>query len=722
MALLACLLIGLSASAYDFMVDGLCYNYNSDGTSVTVTYEQRTGGYSNLNGALIIPETVTYSGTTYSVTTIGFAAFYGCSGLTSVTIPKSVATIDDSSFGAFENCSGLESMVVASGNTKYDSRNNCNGIIETATNTLFAGCKATTIPNSVTSIGKRAFSGCTGLTLVAIPNSVTSIGDYAFLKCTGLTSVTIPNSVTSIGDYAFLKCTGLTSVTIPNSVTEINAQAFSGCSNLADIYSEISNPTTRTTASNAFQGVSYSTCKLHIPDDTKHMYVVTTPWNNFENMIGTFDYFEFVDKDGNVVPNEATLTLTEVTTETDVFTGEVINIMYSHLKLRNKITDDLYLRINMAIERIDNGSYQICFPVAKSYDDVTNIVIEGVPVAANELKDLQTEWIPTDEGGCDVTLTVEVLNRTGSIHNPTFTYLCDGPTVTLHYRNGITDPVNGDINSDGMVDILDVNAVINCMLGRNNLTNADVNGDGVVDIFDVNNVVDIMLFGKTDSIPTLVSINKALDESGEPTFDWNNAKDYVILTVGEAERDAMEGKIVADYNIDSMTRHLYVWENTYVDGDCSGINSFGQLEDHIALTVGNVGWSGFGMIQDGGIDFSMLDDTYVLHFAMKAKSTDMTSHGFGFAQAKFTIGPTAFFDGARVHKLLGDIEHNGEWYYIDIPFSVLRQCADNGDVFPEAKGGAAAYNDNHLWCLSGGVAGSELHIDNIFFYKKKYNQ
>ena len=94
-----------------------------------------------------------------------------------------------------------------------------------------------------------------------------------------------------------------------------------------------------------------------------------------------------------------------------------------------------------------------------------------------------------------------------------------------------------------------------------------------------------------------------------------------------------------------------------------------------------------------------------------------TLHGFGFAQAKFTIGPTAFVDGARVHKLLGDIEHNGEWYYIDIPFSVLRQCADNNDVFPEAKGGAAAYNDNHFWCLSGGVAGSELHIDNIFLYK-----
>ena len=89
------------ASAYDFMVDGLCYNKNVDGTSVTVTYEG-TGadgyGYSNLNGDLVIPPSVTYDGTTYSVTTIGGRAFYDCSGLTSVTIPNSVTTINYSAF------------------------------------------------------------------------------------------------------------------------------------------------------------------------------------------------------------------------------------------------------------------------------------------------------------------------------------------------------------------------------------------------------------------------------------------------------------------------------------------------------------------------------------------------------------------------------------------------------------------------------------------------
>ena len=164
-----------------------------------------------------------------SVTSIFCSAFYGCTGLTSVIIPKSVTSIVGS---AFYDCTALTSVAVEAGNTVYDSRNNCNAIIETATNTLIAGCKTTVIPNSVTSIGKRAFSGCTGLTGITIPNSVTSIGYAAFWGCHGLTSITIPNSVTSIGSYSFYGCTGLTSVTIPDNVTDIGELAFYGCTRL----------------------------------------------------------------------------------------------------------------------------------------------------------------------------------------------------------------------------------------------------------------------------------------------------------------------------------------------------------------------------------------------------------------------------------------------------------------------------------------------------------
>lgn len=143
------------------------------------------------------------------VTSIGNSAFSGCSGLTSVAIPNSLETIGDA---AFFGCGNLASIVVGSGNTVYDSRDNCNAIIATGTNTLLLGCKNTTIPNGVTTIGGGAFSDCTGLESVTIPESVTTIGRNAFEGCTGLISVTIPNSVTEIAGSAFWKCTGLTSI------------------------------------------------------------------------------------------------------------------------------------------------------------------------------------------------------------------------------------------------------------------------------------------------------------------------------------------------------------------------------------------------------------------------------------------------------------------------------------------------------------------------------
>ena len=160
-----------------------------------------------------------------SVTSIGSNAFEGCSSLTSITIPNSVISVG---IAVFSGCNTLTSIVVEEGNTTYDSRDNCNAIIETATNTLIAGCKNTIISNSVTSIGDYAFADCSSLTSITIPNSITSIGYSAFSSCRSLTSLTIPNSVTSIGDYAFYNCSSLTSIAIPNSVTSIGNYAFEG--------------------------------------------------------------------------------------------------------------------------------------------------------------------------------------------------------------------------------------------------------------------------------------------------------------------------------------------------------------------------------------------------------------------------------------------------------------------------------------------------------------
>ena len=165
-----------------------------------------------------------------SVTHIDYWVFRGCSSLTSITIPSSVISINKS----FEGCNSLESITVAADNSVYDSRNNCNAIIETATNTLILGCKNTSIPNTITAIGESAFSNNSSLTSITIPNSVTSIGERAFLNCSSLTSITIPNSVTSIGESAFWGCESFASITIPKSVTSIGDDAFN-CRNLKSI-------------------------------------------------------------------------------------------------------------------------------------------------------------------------------------------------------------------------------------------------------------------------------------------------------------------------------------------------------------------------------------------------------------------------------------------------------------------------------------------------------
>ena len=144
------------------------------------------------------------------------------SSIKKVVINNSVTSIGKY---AFYGCTGLTSVTIPNSVTSIKQH-------------AFYGCTgltSITIPNSVTSIGDEAFRDCSGLTSITIPNSVTSIGNNAFNGCTGLTSVTIPNSVTSIGNNAFYNCSKLTSITIPNSVTSIGQWAFSGCTGLTSI-------------------------------------------------------------------------------------------------------------------------------------------------------------------------------------------------------------------------------------------------------------------------------------------------------------------------------------------------------------------------------------------------------------------------------------------------------------------------------------------------------
>ena len=186
--------------------------------------------------------------------------------MSSVSIPENVTNIESS---AFARCSGLTSITVAASNSFYDSRKNCNAIIQTSTNTLIAGCKNTIIPSDIVSIGNSAFDRCSGLTSINIPESVTSIGDYAFSACSGLTSITIPSSVSSIGYSAFSWCSNLTSVNIdkdtPISISE----------------------STFTNRANA---------TLYVPSGCKAAYEAADYWKEFKEIIeDTSEIIDFAD-------------------------------------------------------------------------------------------------------------------------------------------------------------------------------------------------------------------------------------------------------------------------------------------------------------------------------------------------------------------------------------------------------------------------------------------
>lgn len=328
----------------EFEVDGILYDVNKDGKSVTV--KEYTNTDVSCSELVTIPTKVTFNGMTYDVTSIGDHAFEGCSGLTSISIPESVKSIGDFAFweckklisikipdslskigggtfaftawydnmpdgevyignvlyaykhedyynetitnlkikdgtlgitanfsslhilesitipesvryivdNLFNGCSRLNSVIVEKNNPYYDSRENCNAIIETQTNKLIAGCNSTIIPNSVTSIGDYAFCGCYDREYINIPNSITHISEHSFHLCNlkeitidcqkidkwfcGMESIRFINfgeHVQIIGEHAFEGCTGLEEIRIPDNIVSIEDGAFARCNNVGYI-------------------------------------------------------------------------------------------------------------------------------------------------------------------------------------------------------------------------------------------------------------------------------------------------------------------------------------------------------------------------------------------------------------------------------------------------------------------------------------------------------
>ncbi len=494
--LLLALLLPVLTYAHDFKVDGIYYNIN--GNEAEVTHGKDI--YSRYHGAVTIPASVTYNGTTYPVTSIGQQAFARCSALTSVEIPNSVTSIGR---WAFTECTGLTGIVVESGNATFDSRDNSNAIIETSSNTLIVGCKNTTIPNSVTAIGDEAFANNSGLTSIDIPNSVTSIGHQAFVYCSGLTRIDIPNSVTEIGMLAFAECTGLTCIVvengnprydsrdncnaiietadntlflgckntiIPNTVTAIGDRAFAYCHGLTSI--DIPNSVT------AIGDQAFDSCdgltSLDIPNSVTEigMYAFSDcsglasivvdsgnprydSRNNCNAIIETASNTLFAGCKNTIIPNSVTAI------------GPAA--FYGCTGLPS-------IDIPNSVTEIDDEAFYDCFGLMDVYcyiADLSRVSSGNYQFSLNNFYYARR--------------TLHVLQGTADAYRADENWY-------PYFGQIVEDIFMGDVNRDLEVNIADVNVAIDMILGGNSSTPAaDVNGDGETNIADINAVIDIIL-------------------------------------------------------------------------------------------------------------------------------------------------------------------------------------------------------------------------------------
>ena len=476
-----------------------------------------------------------------SVTEIGYQAFLNCTSLENITIPNSVTTIGDDAFSycsqlkrlsignsireisgsCFYGCNSLTHITVEGDNPKYDSRNNCNAIIETATNKLILGCKNTTIPNTVTSIGCEAFYGLSDFSYIVIPNSVMTIESGGFEFCNGPTNVTISNSVTTMDD-AFWDCYGISSIFLTGD-GEWNAGKLP--SDITNLY--IDEGITAVTGIEVKPkdvfcfGAIPPTCDehsfseyvgtLHVPASSLAAYFTAPYWCNFD-IVGDAVKATDIEVNNNsivlLVGEEAMLlaTLSPENARSNVVTWTSSNSAVATV-------------IDGMIKAVDYGEcdiYAMCLDHTATchvavYRDRITIDTQEAQILPNHILTLT----PTSLVGQLTDLVVTSSDATiaaARFHNGEVQVvgIKEGTaTITVSSANGTAQPATclvtvytelGDMNSDGFVNIADVTTLIDYLLSgieteSFNTKNADMNQDEVINIADVTTLIDILLTG-----------------------------------------------------------------------------------------------------------------------------------------------------------------------------------------------------------------------------------
>lgn len=435
------------------------------------------------------------------LTTIGDYAFSACSSLQGIAIPATTTSISAS---AFWSCSSLTSVTVDPDNTVYDSRDNCNAIIKTSTNTLQLGTVTTVIPETVTTIGPSAFYGNARLQTIDIPEGVQTIGGSAFAGCTALTTVKLPSTtLTSIEGSAFSGCKALTNILLPEGLKTIGQMAFQNCSNLKKIFIPASitkisfnafaecyrltkvavAKTTPITINSSVFPYAFS-ATLYVPKGSLEAYQNAATWKDFNTIVELNQTIT-----ATVEPEEleagASATLAIDLFNDDFFDYHSVTMDITlpdrfNLDADNITLSDRCTGMNATLEHMEDDAYRLTITSE-------NTIITGtegqlltlsllIPsrVANGEYQGIAQNIALTNEYG-----TSETLDDTQ------FSW-----TIVGGYAMG-------DVNHDGAVNVTDVSLTVNHILGNATPVfyeeNADMDQDGNINITDITNIVNLIL-------------------------------------------------------------------------------------------------------------------------------------------------------------------------------------------------------------------------------------